>query len=137
MDRSRRNAGRLDQRLQIQRRSWPRDTFGGGTLSWRTLDTRWAAIEPLDGGEVIYAGGVVAQASHRVELRYYPGLSPEYRFVHSVSGQVYEIQQVRDLEQRKQWHVCDVVAIWPTAGWILQETGDRLLQETGDLLLVE
>lgn len=62
-------AGRLRDRVEIQRATESVNDVGGVTLVWRTLAFRWAGIEPLTGRELMSADQTSATVSHRIMLR--------------------------------------------------------------------
>ena len=51
-------AGRLDQRVTLERFTTTTDDWGGPIEAWAPLATVWAAVEPLNGREFIAAMAV-------------------------------------------------------------------------------
>lgn len=72
-------AGKLRHRLALQTRTTTRGPQGQVIETWTTESTRWAAIEPLAGRELIQAQQTQARVTHKITLRYYDGLTTEYR----------------------------------------------------------
>ena len=93
-------AGRLRQRVQIKTPVEARNAYGERITTWSTLATVWAAVEPIRGREFFEAETVQAEITHRVILRYYPGIVPRYRVV--FEGRVLEIQAVINVDERSR-----------------------------------
>lgn len=75
-------AGRLRDRVAVQSRTVPRDSFGGlGTPVWATSSTLYAEILPLAGSELWSAQQVIPQATHRVTMRYLSTVTPKMRLL--------------------------------------------------------
>lgn len=74
--------GRLRHRLKVQTLTESRDEFGGrGAEEWvDEPGTVRGEVEPTGGRELFQNGGVQAQATHRVKMRY-RALSPKQRLV--------------------------------------------------------
>lgn len=114
------HSGRLRRRLQLQQlqpQACP-NQYGEPTAAWVTVATVAAAVEPLAGRELFLAAQVRPDVTHRVTLRYYPGLAPRMRFLEAIypeqgqegvtgaPGRVLNIQSVQDLEERHIWTQC-------------------------------
>lgn len=93
-------AGRLRHRIQIKTPVEARNSYGERIVTWSTLATVWASVEPLRGREFLDAEQVQAEISHRVRMRYYPGILPNYRVV--FGGRVLEIQAVINVNERNR-----------------------------------
>jgi len=77
-------AGRLRHRVQLQghtNREDARDSYGGVTVTWNTLATVWAAVEPAGGREQYRTQAERAELTHLVVVRYRPDLTPVDRVV--------------------------------------------------------
>lgn len=84
-------AGRLDQRVSIERFDYVRDSNGEviqdpdtGEVSqeWVTQATCWAAVEPLQGREFIAAMATQSETTARIRMRYRPGIDSTMRVKH-------------------------------------------------------
>lgn len=65
------NAGRMDQRITLQRAGSPaRDAVGQKTVSWADLATVWAAATTKKGREFFAADAATAEASVVFRIRY-------------------------------------------------------------------
>ncbi|ARS29116.1 phage head closure protein [Sphingomonas sp. KC8] len=63
-------AGRLRQRIGIERRTAARDALGGAVGDWVTVATLWAAIEPVGVGALIDGEAIRARPRWRVTVRH-------------------------------------------------------------------
>jgi SPP1 family predicted phage head-tail adaptor len=92
------DSGKLDYQATIQTPTEGVNSIGEPTLSWSTFATRWVAIEPLSGSEQV--ANMVSQGTttHRVKLRYTPGLKPNMRLV--ADGRTFEITSVVETGRR-------------------------------------
>jgi len=91
-------AGKLRHRVQIQQRNSERDEFGQALDTWITLDIVSANIVGLSGREFLSRSGEAADATHRIEMRAWAGLSPSHRIVFGT--RIFDVQYVSDIDQR-------------------------------------
>lgn len=70
--------GSLDQLVQIDARQ---ESSSGGSveITWAPEARVWARVEPLSAREFLAAGGMQAQATHRVTIRNRPTLTAKHR----------------------------------------------------------
>ena len=85
-------AGRLDQRVTIERLTYVEDPMGGGIETWAPLATVWAAVEPLNGREFFAASTTLSETTTRIRIRYRAGLTVVDRINHG--GTLYDIQAI-------------------------------------------
>ena len=100
------HAGELDRRVTIRRRvDLPGADMGLDETFPEQLD-RWAKIEPV--GTAVYAGSVQIDTAvtHRVILRYLPGLTNAHEVVHGTT--VYRVQRITDMNGSRRWTVLEV-----------------------------
>ena len=97
-------AGVLRNRIAVQTASHARDATGGITPTWSTAATRWGAIIPLSGRELEDARQVEGRTSTRIVMRYYSGLTSEYRLTHG--GRTFEILSVLNLNEADRTSSC-------------------------------
>ena len=64
------NAGRLDQRITLQRRSTGADSLGQESTSWADYASTWASCSTKRGREYFAAGAVQAEAAAVFRIRY-------------------------------------------------------------------
>ena len=93
-------AGELRHRVTIQQKSISQDTYGAALETWSTLATVWANVEALSGREFFDSQQTVAQADHRITIRYRADIKPAMRVVEGT--RTFEIQAVLDREGRKR-----------------------------------
>lgn len=89
-------AGDLNRRIIIEQRASARDAFGQQVTTWTTFATPFAKIEPLSGRELQLAQAVNAETSHKVTIRYRPGITTAMRAVYQ--GRYFNILSAMDLE---------------------------------------
>lgn len=94
-------AGDLNKRIQISKLVTGSPTvneFGEPNTSWESLDTVWAAIEPLSGREFWAQQQVQSEITVRIRIRYrddiLPGMKAEY------GSKKYVIQNVIDRDEQ-------------------------------------
>ena len=85
-------AGRLDQRVTIERLTYVEDPMGGGIETWAPLATLWAAVEPLNGREFFAASTTLSETTTRIRVRYRPDLTVIDRINHG--GVLYDITSI-------------------------------------------
>lgn len=100
-------AGTLNRTVQIQDKGSPsRDAYGAEVITWVTIATPRANIQPLRGQERIEAAQVSAEVSHRVRIRYRATeIRPEMRvrYVDPVRGErILEIVSVVNVSERNR-----------------------------------
>lgn len=91
-------AGKLRHRVAIQALSEQRDDHGGTVETWHTTRYVSARVEPLRGVEIFRAQQVDARITHRITLRYQPGITSAMRIVHD--GRALHILSLGDVEER-------------------------------------
>lgn len=64
-----------NRRVQIQSPSGTADAYGERTTTWTTVATVWAAIMPLGARELLAAGAIHGELTHRVQVRYTAALA--------------------------------------------------------------
>lgn len=94
-------AGRMRKRVTIQRLERTDDGYGGIVETWVDVATVWAAVEPLTGRERYEAQQVQSDLSHKVTMRYRPGIMPQMRLV--LKDRPLDIVAVINVEERNRW----------------------------------
>lgn len=74
-------AGRLDQRVTLQRPDNTVDALGQRTEGWTDVATVWANVEPLRGRELFEAGQMQSEINLRVTIRYRSDVTADMRVV--------------------------------------------------------
>lgn len=74
------DAGKLRERVTVQVASGSTNTLGETVLAWSNSTAVWASVEGVSAREALAAGQQETTITHRVRLRYLPGLSQQMRF---------------------------------------------------------
>lgn len=84
--------GRLNQRVEILSSTTSRGAHGEDEKSWQSFGTRWAAVEPVRGGESFPKDKIDSEMTTVISFRYDSLtrlITPQMRFRHE--GTEYEI----------------------------------------------
>ncbi|GAO22277.1 phage head-tail adaptor [Alicycliphilus sp. B1] len=103
------NAGKLDQRVTVERFTSTVDGWGTPIESWAPLFTCWAEVSPLVGREYIAAQAAVSEVTAKIRMRFRPWMTAEDRVIHD--GTIYNIVSVIDVrsEHRELHLMCKAV----------------------------
>jgi SPP1 family predicted phage head-tail adaptor len=74
------DAGKLRERVTVQIASGTTNALGETVLAWSNSSAVWASVEGVSAREALTAGQQETTVSHRVRLRYLPGLTQNMRF---------------------------------------------------------
>ena len=74
-------AGELDQRITIQNYVTARGTSGEQLQTWQTWQTVWAQVLTTGGSEAFYSPQLVAEATHKIKMRYIALVDPDIRLL--------------------------------------------------------
>lgn len=108
-------SSRLRHLLTLQQEVQTPDGGGGYTRGWQDVASLWAEIIPLtdtqnsshgSGREVLFAGQVQAEISHRIRLRYRDGVTARMRLV--FENRAFNIRAVADTSENRD--TMDVLA---------------------------
>ena len=105
------NAGALDQRIVIERRTGATNDWGEPLPdSWLPIVQTWAHVQPLTGRDFIAAQAAMSEVKLKIIMRYRPGITPADRVSHN--GQVHAIEAVIDVHSsRRELHLmCKALA---------------------------
>lgn len=72
--------GDLRERVTVQVASGATNALGETVLAWSNSSAVWASVEGVSARESLTAGQQETTISHRVRLRYLPGLTGKMRF---------------------------------------------------------
>lgn len=92
------HAGILSERITLQAPTETRNRMGEVKLEWSDVATVWGSIQGLTTRDLLQAQQANVIATHRVVLRYYEGLTHEYRIVWR--GRTMEVASVTERENR-------------------------------------
>lgn len=94
-------AGRLDTRITIQRKTGGTDAWGAPLPeAWEDYATIWANVRHLSGTESIKAGADVSVVRASIRIRHRSGIDAGMRIV--AGAAVYDIEAVLP-GQRREW----------------------------------
>lgn len=93
-------SGVMDKLATVQTPTESANAIGEPILSWSTFATRWIAILPLSGAEAMQAMATEGSVTHRVRMRYTPGLKPKMRLVSD--GRTFEIMSAVERGRREE-----------------------------------
>ena len=74
------DAGKLRERVTVQIASGTTNALGETVLAWGNSTAVWASVEGVSARESLAAGQQEVSITHRVRLRYLPGLTQAMRF---------------------------------------------------------
>lgn len=74
------DAGKLRERVTVQVASGTTNTLGEAVLSWSDSSAVWASVEGVSAREALLAGQQDTTVTHKVRMRYLPGLTQQMRF---------------------------------------------------------
>jgi SPP1 family predicted phage head-tail adaptor len=72
--------GTLRERVTVQVASGTTNALGETVLAWTNSSAVWASVEGVSARESLLAGQQNVQITHRVRMRYLPGLTQQMRF---------------------------------------------------------
>ena len=74
------DAGKLRERVTVQIASGSTNTMGETVLEWTNSTAVWASVEGVSARESLVNAQQEVAVTHRVRLRYLPGLTQNMRF---------------------------------------------------------
>jgi SPP1 family predicted phage head-tail adaptor len=74
------DAGKLRDRITVQIASGTTNALGETVLAWSDSSAVWASVEGVSAREALLAGQQETSVTHRLRLRYLPGLTQQMRF---------------------------------------------------------
>ena len=72
--------GKLRERVTVQIASGTTNALGETVLAWSNSSAVWASVEGVSAREALIAGQQETSVTHRLRLRYLPGLTQQMRF---------------------------------------------------------
>lgn len=91
-------AGDLRERVTVQIASGTTNTLGETVLTWADSSAVWASVQGVSAREALDAGKQDIAVTHRVRMRYLPGLTQNMRL--SWLGRTLEIVSLLEHENR-------------------------------------
>lgn len=96
-------SGEMRHLVTIESSTYTQDVYGEPTTGkFAPLDQVHAKIEPLRGREAFEARQVVSDVTHKVTMRYYPGLKTTMQLKHN--DRTLRIEQIINPEERDIAH---------------------------------
>ena len=92
--------GPLRHRVAIQTGTPSQDEYGGVTLTFSTVATVWASVEPMSGRELVSAQQQHAETSHRIRVRYTANVTQQSRIVWE--SRTFEVVSLIDNKEEKR-----------------------------------
>ncbi len=74
------DAGKLRERVTVQIASGTTNALGETVLNWSNSTAVWASVEGVSAREALAAGQQEVSVTHKVRIRYLPGLTQQMRF---------------------------------------------------------
>jgi SPP1 family predicted phage head-tail adaptor len=93
-------SGKLNHRIELQSKVATRDSYGSETIVWKKESIVWGSVEPISGREYFLAKQVQAETTHRIRIRYYAGLRPDWRILFGT--RIFEIDSVINIEEKNR-----------------------------------
>jgi SPP1 family predicted phage head-tail adaptor len=93
-------AGELRERVTVQIASQTTNALGEMVPAWSDSATVWASVQGVTAREFLLAGQQQTEISHRVKMRYLPGLSQQNRL--EWRGRTLEIISILERENRSE-----------------------------------
>lgn len=92
----------LRHKLELQKLETFEDEIGQVKTEWVTIAYPWAAVEPVSGKEYWAAAYLQAETTHRVTIRYRPGVtSLDQRLL--LNGRILEIESAINVDEAGRW----------------------------------
>jgi SPP1 family predicted phage head-tail adaptor len=74
------DAGKLRDRVTVQIASGTTNALGETVLAWSNSTSVWASVDGVSAREALTAGQQDVSVTHKVRLRFLPGLTQQMRF---------------------------------------------------------
>lgn len=101
-------AGELRERVTIQTATKATNALGETTLTWADSQTVWASVAGVTARETLAFGQAEVSITHRVRMRYLPGLSQTDRL--SWRNRTLEIVSLLEHDNRSEHElICEEV----------------------------
>jgi SPP1 family predicted phage head-tail adaptor len=95
--------GWLRHRVTVESAAGAADGAGGEAVTWDTLATLWAHIEPVNAGEKIVAGHLSGVVTHDVTFRWRDDIAGGMRIAYR--GRTFRILAVHDPDETRRYLV--------------------------------
>ena len=92
--------GKLRERITVQIASGTTNALGETVLSWANSSAVWASVEGVSAREALISGQQETSVTHKVRLRYLPGLAQQMRL--AWRGRTLEITSMLEHANRSE-----------------------------------
>ena len=100
-------AGRLTERLVIEKLNESDDVDGEGEINWTYVGRVWASVMPLRGVELLQAQQATNRVNYRVTIHYQSGIRPGHnRFRRVKDDTILTIESALELKSAQRWLEC-------------------------------
>lgn len=96
---------RLRHRLSLQQEVQTADGAGGYIRTWQTLADLWAEFQAVTGKEILIAGKLQSEVSHKITIRYRTGVTAGMRLVYD--SRIFDIKAVVNKQENDE-----VLELW-------------------------
>ena len=90
-------AGPLRHRITIQEATETQDVYGEPDVSWSEFVQAWASVEPIGSREYFASNRENADITHRVRMRYRPGITHKMRVLYGTRA--FDIESIIDARE--------------------------------------
>ena len=97
------NIGKLKHRLALQAETQTQGATGEVTSTYATASTVWGSLRPLSGREMEQASQISEEITYRAEIRFYSGLTTEYRISHD--SRTFEIANIMNYDELDRYQI--------------------------------
>jgi SPP1 family predicted phage head-tail adaptor len=92
------NSGMMRERVLLQKPATNRTGMGSANLEWEDVAEVWASVLGLSSREILQAMQANAIVSHKVRIRFFPGIAHTWRMIWR--GRELEISSIVEREVR-------------------------------------
>lgn len=92
--------GKLRHRIAIEQVVETQDSDGSVIEAWSSYAAVQASIEPISGREYFAAQSTQADVTHRIRLRYFPGVTPKMRV--NYNSRIFDILSVININEHNR-----------------------------------
>lgn len=75
-------SARASHKITVEKPTRSTDSYGGATVSWSTVATVWADIQPASGRELFAQNATQSRVTHKITIRY----KPEFKDITQISA---------------------------------------------------
>lgn len=86
-----------------------RDGYGAPVSDWLPVASRDVRLEPVGGGETVHADQVNGTVTHKLNFRYFAGLTSRHRL--RMGQRAFNLMSVIDLDDEHYEHECQAIEV--------------------------